>query len=89
MNLELTRGCICNSITADNKSVFDLDDESKEKLRFELCRWLTEHESKIPTSELIEFILESCGKYECSEHACECCGDYVETYKLNIYDDFD
>lgn len=33
---------------------------------------------------LFMMILESIGEYECSDRPCECCGDFITTYKLEI-----
>lgn len=33
---------------------------------------------------LFMMILESAGKYESSDRPCECCGDFITTYKLEI-----
>ena len=29
-------------------------------------------------------VLEKCGKYDCSNKPCECCGDYIRHYAMEI-----
>jgi len=32
----------------------------------------------------LQWFIKTYGEYDCSDKPCECCGDYTETYKLDI-----
>lgn len=89
MRLELTEGCICGSFYAGGRPVHEL---SGEELK-DLLRSMTD---KVFASDLddgksgcIQEVLRMftecfCDTYECSDEPCEACGDYMETYTINV-----
>jgi hypothetical protein len=90
MKLELTEGCICDSFTADGKDI-DLMSES------ELKNILKEVVAKITTSSksdgstkyelmsVLRDIVSRCyDEYKSDKEPCECCGDWVDTYTMNV-----
>lgn len=82
MDIRLTRGCVCDFLGIDGIKEIDMTDEQR-------LQYLKEIIEKLPTigiwfNQFLEFVAETFGHYECSEESCECCGDFVETYKLNL-----
>lgn len=84
MELEMIKGCMTNSLKIDCEEEIDLCPETRQMHRMNICNWLRKHEVEISTSELVEFILETCGSWNLSDEPCPCCGDFIETYKLKI-----
>lgn len=83
MNIKMVRGCICDSLTIDGKEEINLNDRE----RVEIIKKVSEHLKGLEArylNELLQFLLEKMGKYSCSGQPCECCGDFVETYKVEI-----
>lgn len=82
MEIKLTRGCVCDFLGIDGIKEIDMTDEQRKQ-------YLNEIIEKLPTisiwfNHFLEFVAEEFGDYDCSEEACECCGDFVETYELNL-----
>lgn len=81
MKLEYTSGCICDSLNIDNVETIDMPiDKFKEVLHTLLNR-----ESDLAVLQQVYMsFMESQGNYESSNEPCDCCGDYVVTYTLEI-----
>ena len=82
MKLKMTRGCICDSLTIDGKEEINLTEEERKQIWLHVCDTLKSKDPK-HLNELLQFILENYGNYACSTEPCECCGDFVETFKLD------
>lgn len=81
MILQYTSGCISDSLTIDGKETIDIPIEDIRKVLHKLI----DIEDDLGTlQEIYISLLSAQGKYECSSKPCECCGDYVTTYKLEI-----
>lgn len=84
MEIERIRGCVADSLTINGEEEKDLYPETRKAYRVNICNWLKNNENKISTAELLDFVLETAGDYDCSDEPCACCGDLIETYKLKI-----
>lgn len=83
MNLKLTRGCICDSLTVDGVEEIHLTDEQRAEAKKRIAEWLLRED--VSLNELLVPVTEHFhDEYECDDEPCEYCGDYVETYKLEI-----
>lgn len=82
MKIELNRGCICTGFYFDNKSEDKYSEQEIKAIRSKLCDYI--NSSDIDLFDIVEFIMTEKGDYECSDHPCDCCGDFIETYKLEI-----
>ncbi|MBP3732214.1 MAG: hypothetical protein J6I84_03105 [Bacilli bacterium] len=80
MKLELTRGCICDSLTVDDEEEIDLTDDVRKEVLRKIFEALRPEDLNYVLQELIPCF----GEYECDPEPCECCGDFVETYKWEI-----
>ena len=79
----MTRGCICNSLAVNGVEESDLSDESRSIVRRQLLESLKDKEKLISTSDLLEFVVEY-GKYDPADKPCECCGDWIENYEIEV-----
>lgn len=79
----MTRGCVSNCLTINGVEENKLSEESKNIIRKELLDALKDKESLIPTNELLEFVVQY-GTYDSTDTPCECCGDIIEYYSINI-----
>ena len=81
MKLEYTSGCVCDSLLVDGvESIYMNMDSFKD-----VIHELVDRERDLA---VLQGIFMSCmasqGDYESSEEACECCGDFITTYRLEI-----
>lgn len=82
MELEMVQGCICDSIEVDGKSISDLSEKESKRTLKKICDFLGEQEDGL--NFLLQKVLEWYGDFESSDKPCECCGDWIHTYKLKI-----
>ena len=80
MKIQMTRGCIANSLTIDGKEETDLSDNE----RLEVLRHIFEHLKARDLNYVLQNLIETFGEYEVNDKPCETCGDYVETYTWEI-----
>lgn len=82
MNLEYTRGCMAWSLTADGTEEVDMTDEQRTEVKKKICEWI---KKEADLNELMQLlVVHYSDEYESDNESCECCGDYVETYKWRI-----
>lgn len=88
MKLELTSGCIADDFTLGNEKVCNL---SEEKLK-EVFAKVSDKIIKTPLVDnkhielqgiLYQMVESFYDTYETSD-PCECCGDYIETYTIDV-----
>lgn len=90
MKLKITEGCICDSFTADGKDIDSLSEqELKDILKAAVAKITnTEYEDEkiiyCLQNTLYEIASRFYDEYECDGKPCECCGDYVETFKMEV-----
>lgn len=83
MKLELTFGCIAYSLTIDGKQEIDLTNEQRIECINRIFEWYRKNPTEL--NSLLQYFVEShADDYECSDKPCECCGDVVSTYKMEI-----
>ena len=81
MEIKLTKGCICGSLTVDDVEVRDMTQEEKEETLKKIFEELKKEDLGLVRQELVPVFAED---YECDDEPCEQCGDYVETYTWNL-----
>lgn len=81
MEIKMTTGCLYESLTIDGTEEINL---SEEKRKEALEKVLTVIKSEDLNELLYWLVPKYAQDYECSETACDCCGDYVDTYTLTI-----
>lgn len=87
MKIEVVNGCTAYSFEIDGKPIHDCTvDELKDVLAKANAYVVSKADDEC-VSDLqiaIRNLVELFGDFECSEDACECCGDFVETYTLEL-----
>lgn len=84
MKLNLTTGCICDSLTVDGVEEVDMTESLRTETKVKLLTWLAEHPEKLDLNQMLQQILPEYGEYDSSGEPCECCGDYVNEWNLEI-----
>lgn len=80
MKLKMQRGCICDSLTVDGTEEINLNDEQRK----EVIKKIFESIEPKDLNYLLQWYLPTFGDYDCDDEPCECCGDYVEYYNIEI-----
>ena len=87
MKLEVVNGCMAYNFEIDGNPIHDCTiDELKDALT-KANAYVVSKANDERVSDLqiaIRNLVELFGDCECSEDACECCGDFIETYTLEI-----
>lgn len=79
MKINYTSGCICNSLTIDDKESADL---SVDDIKDTIVKALNKINDVAILQEILITIAET-GEYENLGH-CDECGDYISSYTLEI-----
>lgn len=83
MKILLQRGCINDWLGIDDIREVDMTDEQR-KMYFDK---IIQNLSKVDPgffNYFLQCVCEQYGLYDVSETTCPICGDYIETYKLEI-----
>lgn len=90
MKLELTEGCICDSFTADGKDINSMSGQELKDILKAVVAKITdtkyEDENKVSHLQTIlrDIVSLYYDEYEIDNESCDCCGDFVETFTMNI-----
>lgn len=79
MEILKQEGCMAWCLEADGKPIVDMAEEQQKDILDKLRESLG-----IDAYTLIDMIMKQYGDYECSDEPCECCGDYIETWRVEI-----
>ena len=80
MKLLKRTGCIAWALDVDDIPEIDLTNEQRQKVIDKIFKYIKpEH-----LNELLNWFVEEFGEYECDHEPCECCGDIVEEWKIEI-----
>jgi hypothetical protein len=76
-------GCTANELSVNDINEIDLTDEERLVVINRIFKWYKEHKDEL--NNLLQFFIGTqYDDYETSDEPCECCGDYIETFKLTI-----
>lgn len=81
MELKYVEGCIADSVTVDNIESIDMDINDFKKVIHKL---IDKEQDLAVLQSTFRDCLYSQGEHYCTDKPCECCGDYIITYKLKI-----
>lgn len=92
MTFELTEGCLAWDFEADGKRVENMSTQELKDAILKIADKISKMGVNTPQDTLEfnnkayrvvhEMVYNFYDEYECSSEPCECCGDWVETYKL-------
>lgn len=85
MEIQLIRGCINDYLGINGKKEVNMTYEERLKYYYEIVDKIPELDSYW-FNRFLQWVCEEFGEYECSDKPCEQCGDYTETYTLNLDD---
>lgn len=83
MKIEMQRGCICDSLEINGVEEYNLNDDMRIKVYKKLFDYLMDKPEKL--NYILQKIMPVLGEYK-DMGECECCGDFVEKYTLEIDD---
>ena len=84
MKIVQTIGCICYSLEVDGKPETEMNNVERLKVIKKLYDKIIQHPDKY-LNDLLQCILQRFGDFEyLDKEPCECCGDMVEQYTLEI-----
>lgn len=84
MKIEITEWCICTGMDVDGTSISDMSEDQRHEVRKALCEYIMNHEDEIDLFRLGEFVVTNADSEYSYSQPCECCGDSVETWKMEI-----
>ncbi len=86
MKLEKVEGCICDGFYVDDNLVNECTNEELQDILMKAVEKLksTNIEDNYALQDVLRAITMAIGKLEVSDDACECCGDFIYTYTLEI-----
>ena len=80
MKLEYTEGCVCGSLTVDDEEEYSMTDERRTEVLEAVKRKLGPRD----LNHLLVYLATEYGGYESDGIPCECCGDIVSTWTLDL-----
>ena len=80
MRIKLVRGCVCDSLTVDGKDEYAMTDDERQDVLKKIFESLTPGD----LNYVLQALVKEMGEYDCDDRACECCGDTVEWYVLDL-----
>lgn len=82
MKLIYSYGCLANELSVNGISEIDLTDKQRKEVINRIFQWYDKHSEEL--NGLLQYFIEThCDDYDCTE-PCECCGDMVTTYEMEI-----
>ena len=84
MKIELTEGCICTGMDVDGTPISELNEEQRYEVRKALCEYILNHEDEFDLFRLGEIVVTNADSEYSYSGPCECCGDCIETWKMEI-----
>ena len=82
MKLQYITGCIAEALNVDGKPEIKLTDEERLKVIDQIHLWFRKHPEYL--NELIQYLTTYFGDLDGSEEPCECCGDFIDEYTLDL-----
>lgn len=89
MKIELVQGCIADRLDVDGKPIMDMSEDELKDILIKVANNVAQKElqpyERLWITESVRVLVEYFSDtIECSERPCECCGDFIETYTLEI-----
>lgn len=86
MKLQMISGCLADSLTADGKEEVDMTCDERHGVTISIMNWLLDHpeENERIVNQLMQLFIEEFGECTTSGKPCECCGDCIYQWDLEI-----
>lgn len=83
MKLKMVTGCIYDSLTVNDIEEINLNDNQRKVILHRIYTWYRKHPEQL--NNLLRYFIESTyNTVSVSEKPCGCCGDFMETYEMEI-----
>ena len=83
MKLKMVSGCMSDLLTVNNIEEINLTDNQRKNIIHRIYTWYRKHPEQL--NNLLQYFIESnYDTIDMSEEPCEYCGDFVETYEMEI-----
>lgn len=86
MKIELVQGCIADRFDIDDKPADAMSVEELKTAFSKVCEYILQLPQEQPfiLMSTLYNLVETFAPCEHSEDACECCGDFIDTYTLEL-----
>lgn len=84
MKIEVIDGCVCTGMYIDSTPISELNEEQLYEVRKALCEYMLNHEDEFDLFRLGEIVVANADSEYSYSGPCECCGDCIETWKMEI-----
>lgn len=90
MNIELVRGCIADRFDVDDKPMMDMSEDELKDILIKVVNKvtqrteLTEGQKSYLYDAIMLLVEDFPDRCLYSDEPCECCGDWIETYTMEI-----
>lgn len=75
-------GCIVGTLEVDDIETYNMTDDKKLEILDVMFDYVKHNLNGF--DNLLETFIETYGDYSCDDEPCECCGDYVDEYNLEL-----
>ena len=83
LNLVYSYGCTANELSINDINEIDLTDEERLIVIEKIFKWYKNNPQEL--NNLLQFFIETqYDDYESTDEPCQCCGDYISTFKMTI-----
>jgi hypothetical protein len=83
MKIEVQDGCVCTGMYIDGTSISEMNEDQRHEVRKALCEYILNHE-EFDLFRLGEIVVANADSEYSYSQPCECCGDCIETWKMEI-----
>lgn len=84
MKIEVIDGCVCTGMYIDGTSISEMSKDQRHEVREALCKYIMEHEDEIDLFRLGAIVVSIADSEYSYSGPCECCGEYINTWKMEI-----
>lgn len=86
MKIELVQGCICDSFQIDGQPVYDMSVEELKTAFSKVSDYIMQlqQENSYDLQSALYNLVSTFSPCEHSEEPCECCGDFIDFYTLEL-----
>lgn len=82
MNFLKRDGCVCSTLEVDGVEEINMTDEQRLKILDVMYDYMKHDLSNF--NYMLDTFVEVYGDYSCDDEPCECCGDYVCEWNLEV-----
>lgn len=84
MIIEKTDGCILSGMDVDGIPISEMNEDQRHEVRKALCEYILNHEDEFDLFRLGGIVVTNADSEYSYSGPCECCGDCIETWKMEI-----